>query len=99
MSGMLDMETIKQFSTEIAKANFGAENVVRLESEPTEDFYGKEALNILIVITPALEENFNGDDLLDTLVQISDRLQRAGDERFPIISYATEEELADIDSP
>jgi hypothetical protein len=99
MSGMLDMDTIKQFSTEIAKANFGAENVVRVESEPTVDFHGKEALDILIVITPALEENFNGDDLLDTLVQISDRLQRAGDDRFPIISYATEEELADIDSP
>jgi hypothetical protein len=48
MSGMLDMDTIKQFSTEIAKANFGAENVVRVESEPTKDSYGKEALDILI---------------------------------------------------
>jgi hypothetical protein len=99
MSGMLDMDTIRQFSTEIAKASFGPENVVRVESEPTTDSQGKEALDILIVITPGLEDNFTGDDVLDTLVQISDRLQRAGDERFPIISYATEEELADIDSP
>jgi hypothetical protein len=99
MSAMLYMETIKQFSTEIAKANFGAENVVRVESEPTTDSAGKEALGILIVITPALEENLNGDDLLDTLVQINDRLLEAGDERLPIIGYATEEELADSDSP
>jgi hypothetical protein len=99
MCGMLDMETIKQFSTEIARSNFGAENVVRVASEPTVDFYGKDALDLLIVIAPGLADSFTGDDVLDTLVQISDHLQRAGDERFPIISYATEEELADVDSP
>jgi hypothetical protein len=99
MSSMLDMDTIKQFSTEIAKANFGAENVVRVESEPTEDSQGEEALNILIVIAPGVVENFTGDDVVDTLVQINDRLLDAGDERLPIIGYATEEELADIDSP
>jgi hypothetical protein len=99
MSSMLDMETIKQFSAEIAKANFGPENVVRVETEPTVDSYGKEALDLLIVIAPGVADAFTGDDVLDTLVQISERLQRAGDERFPIISYATEEELADIDSP
>jgi hypothetical protein len=99
MSGMLDMETIKQFSTEIAKANFGPDNVVRVESEPTTDSTGKEALGLLIVIAPGVAENFTGDDVVDTLVQISARLQKAGDERLPIIGYATEEELADNDSP
>jgi hypothetical protein len=41
----------------------------------------------------------DGEAVLNTLVQIVDRLQQAGDERFPIIEYATEEELADFDSP
>ena len=99
MSVMLDMETIKQFSTEIAKANFGPENVVRVESEPTVDSQGKEALDILIVIAPGVADAFTGDDVLGTLVQINDRLLEAGDERLPIIGYATEEELADVDSP
>src|SRR5712671_3425209 len=63
-SCMLDLENVTQISTEVARANLGSQNVVRVESEP-----------------------------------IIDRLQEAGDDRFPIIEYATEEELADIDSP
>jgi hypothetical protein len=96
---MLDLEKVTQISTEVAKANFGAENVVRVESEPTTDSQGEEALNLLIVMAPAIAESIDGDAVLDTLVQIVDRLQQAGDERFPIIEYATEEELADLDSP
>jgi hypothetical protein len=98
-SGMLDMETIKQFSTEIAKANFGPGNVVRVESELTTDSTGKEALDLLIVVAPTLVETISGEAVVDTLVQISGRLMEAGDERLPLIRYATEEELADIDSP
>jgi len=99
MSGMLELEKVTQISTEVAKANFGAQNVVRVESEPTADSEGQEALNLLIVIAPGVMEAVDGDEVLDTLVQIVDRLQEAGDDRFPIIEYATEEELADIDSP
>ncbi len=99
MSGMLDLEKVTQISTEIAKANLGSQNVVRVESEPTTDSDGKEALNLLIVVAPGFAEAISGDAVLDTLVQIIDRLQEAGDDRFPIIEYATEEELADIDSP
>jgi hypothetical protein len=96
---MLDLEKVTQISTEIAKANFGSQNVVRIESEPTTDSGGQEALNLLIVVAPGFAEAINGDAVLDTLVQIIDRLQEGGDDRFPIIEYATEEELADIDSP
>lgn len=100
MSGMLDMEEVTQISTEVAKANFGPENVVRVESEPTADSQGEEALNLLIVMAPSVvAESIDGEAVLNTLVQIVDRLQQAGDERFPIIEYATEEELADFDSP
>jgi hypothetical protein len=95
---MLELEKVTEISTEIAKANFGPENVVRVESEPTADSQGEEALNLLIVMAPAIAESIDGDAVLDTLVQIIDRLQQAGDERFPIIEYATEEELADLDS-
>jgi hypothetical protein len=96
---MLDLENVTQISTEVARANLGSQNVVRVESEPTTDSDGKEALNLLIVVAPEFAEAINGDAVLDTLVQIIDRLQEAGDDRFPIIEYATEEELADIDSP
>ena len=99
MFTMLELEKVTQISAEVAKANFGSQNVVRVESEPTTDSAGQEALNLLIVIAPDVVETINGDAVVDTLVQIIDRLQEAGDDRFPIIEYATEEELADIDSP
>jgi hypothetical protein len=99
MSDELELEKVTQISTEVARANLGPGNVVRVQSEPTTDSQGKEALSILIVIAPDVVDTFNGDEVLDTLVQISDRLLEAGDERFPIIEYATEEELADVDSP
>jgi hypothetical protein len=89
MSGMLDMETIKRFSTELAKAKFDAENVVRVESEPTANFHGEEALDIRIFVKRGVVERFTGEEVLDTLVQISARLRQSGDERFPIIWYAT----------
>lgn len=93
------MEKVTQISTEVAKANFGGEYVVRVESEPAVDSQGAEALNLLIVMAPSVAESIDGEAVLNTLVQIVDRLQQAGDERFPIIEYATEEELADFDSP
>jgi hypothetical protein len=96
---MLELNKVTQISTEVARANFGPENVVRVESEPTVDSTGEEALEILIVVAPTLPDNFTGDDVVDTLVQISARLMEAGDERLPLIRYATEQELADIDSP
>ena len=54
MSGMLDLAKVGQISTEVAKANFGSQNVVRVESEPTSDSEGQEALNLL---NSALDQN------------------------------------------
>ena len=96
---MINLERVSQISTDVAKANLGPQNVLRVVSEPTTDSEGDEALHLLIVIAPGLDEAVSDDAVVDTLVQIVDRLRDAGEERFPIIEYATEEELADIDSP
>jgi hypothetical protein len=96
---MLDLDQVTQLSTEIAKANLGPGNVIRVKSEPTSDSDGQDALDILIVIAPGVADAFTGEEVGGTLVQIIDRLRDAGDDRFPIIEYATEEELADLDSP
>jgi hypothetical protein len=96
---MIDLERVSQISTDVAKANLGPQNVLRVVSEPTTDSEGTEALRLLIVMAPGLDEAVSDNAVVDTLVQIVDRLRDAGEERFPIIEYATEEELADIDSP
>jgi hypothetical protein len=96
---MIDLERVAQVSTDVAQANLGPKNVLRVVAEPTTDLDGNEALHLLIVIAPGVAETASDDAVVDTLVQIIDRLRDAGEERFPIIEYATEEELADIDSP
>jgi hypothetical protein len=96
---MLDLEKVSQIATDAAKANLGPQNVIRVVSEPTTDYEGDEALNVLIVIAPGVAESAKDLAFLNILAQISDRLLEAGEERFPFVHYATEDELADIDSP
>jgi len=96
---MIDIEKVSQIAGDAAKANLGSQNVLRVESEPTTDWEGDEALSLLIVIAPGVAESANDNAFLNILAQISDRLLDAGEERFPFVHYATEEELADVDSP
>ena len=46
-----------------------------------------------IVIKPGSASRIKGDATLDTLVGIQDRLRAEGEERFPIVEYATKKEL------
>jgi len=55
-------------------------------------------LRITIVIPQGAAARLKGDAVLDTLVDIQNRLRNAGEERFPIVEYATEEELASGDT-
>jgi hypothetical protein len=53
----------------------------------------------MLVLAPGSLASISGDKALDTIVTIQNRLLEAGDDRFPIIQFATEEELAESDSP
>jgi hypothetical protein len=96
---MLDLEKVTQISREVARANLPPQGVVRVESEPTFDSEGHDALRVTIVVSPEAAEKITGDAAVDTLVQIHGRLRDAGDERFPIIEYTTEAELEEIGDP
>jgi hypothetical protein len=96
---MLDLEKVTQISSEVAKANLPPRGVVRVESEPTFDSEGQDALRVTIVVAPEAADKITGDAVVDTLVQIHDRLRDAGDARFPIIEYTTEAELEEIGDP
>ena len=99
MFNMLDLEEVTKISSEIANANLPPRGVVRVESEPTVDSEGQDALRLIIVVAPEAADRISGDAVVDTLVQIHDRLRDAGDERFPIIEYTTEAELEEIGDP
>ena len=91
---MLDREKIDQIVREVATANLAAQNVQAVQNELATDSEGRDALRITIVLAPDAITKLKGDAVLDTLVEIQDRLREAGEERFPIVEYATEYELA-----
>jgi hypothetical protein len=96
---MLDYAEISQIVESSARPILGRENVVRVFSEPGMDSEGKDAVRITIVITPGAVARIKGDALLDNLVEIHKRLSEGGEERTPMVGYATEEELAEVDDP
>jgi hypothetical protein len=61
-------------------------NAVRVDTSPTTDSEGNDALRVRITLTPGSTEAVRGA-ALKTLVKIHDRLQEIGEERFPIIEY------------
>jgi hypothetical protein len=90
---MLTKSRIETIAREVASATLKRSASGTVISEPTIDSEGRDALRITIVIEPNAIDRLKGDALLDTLVQIQDRLREAGEERFPIVEYATEKEL------
>ncbi len=80
-------------------AELGNDNVVRLEIQPTTNSQGREALKIMVVITPGATDRLEGGAVLDALVRVQERFREMREDRIPIIEYATEEELEQDDGP
>jgi 2-methylisocitrate lyase-like PEP mutase family enzyme len=92
---MLDEKKIRQIAQEVATTNLSRANFTSILSSTALDSEGHEALRITIVIKPGAAAKIEGDAALDTLVQIQDRLREEGEERFPIVEYATAKELSE----
>lgn len=95
---MLDVGTIANIARKAATKHLEKGSVERVESEPATDSDGNDALRITLVLKPHTADTLDGDSVLDTLVAIQRELREAGEDRFPIVEYATQEELeADAD--
>jgi hypothetical protein len=90
---MTSEKRIRQIVRQAATANLGSANFTSVINSTATDSTGHEALRITIVIKPGAETKIKGDAALDTVVQIQDRLRKAGEERFPLVEFATTEEL------
>jgi hypothetical protein len=93
---MLDTPQIDKIAKDAASETLGAANLVSVTSRAKVDWMGDEALEIMVVLTPGAPALISGDAVNKTLSEIHDRLQKAGDERFPFIEYATEDELREL---
>jgi hypothetical protein len=94
-SRMLDETKIRQIARDVATAQLSSENFSSILSSSVVDSEGHDALRITIVIKAEAVSKITGDAVLDTLVQIRNRLLKEGEERFPLIEYATEKELSE----
>ena len=90
---MLQHNQIVKIVDKVAKANLESQIVQSVTTEPATDSEGRDALRITIVIAPGSASTLSGDAVLNTLYQIQDLLRQQGEERFPIIEYATKDEL------
>lgn len=93
---MLEADQISRIVSEVVRANTTPTSVRRVTTEPAVDSEGKDALRITIVVTPEAVAQLEAGPVVDTLVQVQDRLREAGEDRFPIIDYATEAELEEV---
>lgn len=96
---MLKRDEIIRIVREVATANLPSRTVQDVLVEPTIDSVGQDAVRITIVIPPDTAARLGGHAVLDTLVQIRRRLRESGEDRSPIVGYATQEELEDVGDP
>jgi hypothetical protein len=93
---MLDTNEITNIVRQAVEANTAPNSVRRVMAEPAATFAGEDAVMITIVLTPEAVAQLVKGDALDVLSRIWDGFRRAGDERFPMLEYATEAELEDV---
>lgn len=95
---MLSADTISRITRDAVAKQVAVADLERVRTETTADSDGNEAVRITIVLTAHGVKSLTGDQALDLLTEVQQRLQHEGDERFPIIEYATEQEL-ELDEP
>ena len=90
---MLDAKQIDEIATNAARKNMGDGNIVSVTSQPKVDWQGDDALEIMVILAPGAPASISGEAVIKTLSEIHERLQEAGEDRFPFMRYATEDEL------
>ena len=88
---MLALSEIDSVIADAAGVGSANTAIRRVMSEATTDSEGKDALRVTLVLSDNLKTV--PDSILDLLVKIQHKLQDLGENRFPIVEFATEEEL------
>ena len=91
----LDQDKIATITKAAATTTLGSQNFVDVANTAITDSTGHDALQITTVLRPDSTDAITGERALRTLGEIRKHLQEAGEERLPIVYYATREELAE----
>ena len=91
---MLNLESINALVQTTVSAALKKLKVQWVASEPIIGSDGSEALYVTIVHKGGKSGLISGDDALDAMVSIQRALKQSGEERIPVIEFATEAEMA-----
>jgi hypothetical protein len=91
---MSELANIEHITAEVVNAHTAVSAVRSVHAEPSVDSTGDEILRISIELSPEAAKMLKGSVPLDILVRLHDRLWEEDETRFPIIDYATTDELA-----
>ncbi len=89
----LETRKIVEIAKAAASANLRPSVMSTIVNSATTDSTGKDAIRITFVLPPGSSAAIGGDAAVNILVEIRQKLENEGDDRFPIIEYATQDEL------
>lgn len=96
---MLDGPKLRRIVFDSVAAHLPPGKLERVEVEPYINSVNEEGLAVTVVVANEEKLPGNGDTVLDIMLEVYDRLQEAGETRFPVLSFASEEELAHSGDP
>jgi len=91
---MLDNARIAEIAREVGREKLSPRWFEDIIVEPAADSLGNDAVRLTMVIAPGAVKGLKGDDVVGLLVELRKRLDAAGEERIPLLGYATRDELA-----
>ena len=96
---MATMQQIEAIVREVAGAQFPSAKISRVITEPGIASTGEGAVRIMIVFDDPVPQLAIGEKFLSALTDIWTRLDQIGEERMPILRYASAHELETHDGP
>ncbi len=90
---MMEALELQNLAKKIVRKRMPSVHLDAVLTENTTSSNGESALRITLVLTPESVDAISGEDALKLLVDIRHGLEREGDDRFPIVEYATADDL------
>lgn len=97
VSHMLALDESRAIAERVAREHLPPLSLDHAEVQPTVNSIGEGALRVVYVLQPDAPDRIRGEDLLKLLVDLRVQLETAGEERAPIVEYATTDELSQTD--
>jgi hypothetical protein len=95
---MLDDKRIESIAHKVASANLSS-SLSNVLTTSIIDSEGQDALRIMIILRSGCSDALTGNVILNTIAEIHNKLQKAGEERFPFVRYKDELEESGATRP